>query len=303
MKLTDILREIEDEQDGSQSVRAKYNIALVTKSTPLPQVEDALNNLENYGKYASYAQNINVDIQQAKAKFFGPKGGPNVKIATAKKDWNSADESWRKLKLKDIQTRVPGVDITGLEDVTYDELPKEIKNWKIFYPTLTKDTLDQLIKNMTGAPNILVWNVEGDSLVFPRKENQNIPGDNTLEKILKTVLDNAGISDYKIGKKEITDIPSDKPTSLQKISKFTQIKIPLDSRLDAIELRKELQDKFMLPQAAYDIKEKEDGFDLVIRNITILQKANIQNYLQDEGLLEGLNEDIRRMLVIAGIIK
>jgi hypothetical protein len=303
MKLTDILREIEDEEGGSQSTRAKYNIALTTKSTPLSQVEDALNDLENYGKYASYAQNLNVDIQQAKAKFFGPKGGPNVKVATSKKDWNAADASWRKIKLKDIQTRVPGIDITGLEDVSYDELPKEVRDWKNFYPTLTKDALDSLIKNMTGTPNILVWDIEKDSIVFPRKENKNIPGDVTLEKVLKTVLDSAGISDYKIGRKEITDTPSDQPTTLKKTSKFTQIKVSLDSRLDAAELRKELQDKFMLPQAAYDVKETEDGFDLIIRNITISQKANIQNYLQDEGLLEGLSEDIRRMLVIAGIIK
>lgn len=300
MKLTNILKEINDEND-SQSVRAKHNITLVIQSTPIPEVEKALEDLDNYGKYASYAQNTNIDIPQAKSKFFGPKGGPNVKVATAKKDWNSADSEWRLLKSKDIKSRLPQLDTTGWEDLSFDELPKEARDWKNFYPQLTKDALDNLIKNMSTTSNILDWYVDKNSLVFPRKSNENIPGDNTMEKILKTVMDNAGITDYKIGKKE--EETDGEPTVLKKVSKFTQLKVTVPSRADASELRAELKEKFVIPTAVYEIAENGEEFDLIIKNITISQKAKMQMYLQDEGLMEGIDFDKRRMLVLAGIIK
>ena len=308
MKLLDILFENDDQdQGGVKGLRFSRNVVLQTTDTPLSKVENALEDLNNYGEYKSNQQNINVNIQQEKVKFFGPPGAPPTKIAKAKKDWNEADVKWKKIKAKEIQSRT-GIDTTGWEELSFGELPfpEGTKKDVVFYNTrYNKQDLDDLITSLTSKADILHWVKEDDMLVFPREANKNVPNDVTLEKILKTVMANAGITDYKIGRRadEKDADAGEKSPEIKRLSKFTQIKISLDTRADAAEVRKELQAKFIIPQAAYDIKETEDGFDLIIRNITITQKANIQNYLQDEGLLERLNEDIRRMLVLAGIIK
>ena len=303
MNLRNILNEMSDDIGGnSKGTRRKNNIAISTTTTPLEQVEAALMNLNNYkdageGQFVTYQRNADPSINPIIQKAFGPGGGPNMKILANKKEWNSADREWRLKKAKDIQSRT-GLDITGWEDINYDELPKEATDWRIFYPQSSIDAMVPIILGITQDANILHWEEEDGALVFPRKKNTIIPGDDTMEKILNTVLKNAGIEDATIGRKTEEEGPITK-----KVSKFTQIRIPLDTRGDVAEVRKELQAKFMLPQAAYETNETEDGFELVIRNITILQKANIQSYLQDEDLLERLNEEMRQMLVRAGIIK
>jgi len=303
MRLRDILREIEDQEgDGMKRSYMAKNIALSTADTPIEQVEDALEDLNNYkdagyGQYVTYQRQADPSISPMIQKAFGPGGGPNMKTPANRKEWNSSDTEWRLKKAKDIQSRTD-LDITGWEDLSFDELPKAATDWKVFYPQSSLEAMVPIILNLTQKSDILKWREEDGVLIFPRKENTIIPGDDTLEKILKTVMKNAGIEDATIGKKTEGESPV-----IKKVSKFTQIRIPLDTKADAAEVRKELQNKFMLPQAAYDINETEDGFELVVRNITILQKANIQNYLQDENLLERLNEEMRQMLVRAGIIK
>jgi hypothetical protein len=223
MKLLDFLFENEEQdQDNSSGLRRIKNLALFTKETPIEKVEDALENLANYGQYKSYQQNVDVNVQQEKAKFFGPTGGPNVKVAKAKQDWNSSDEKWRKLKAQDIGSRT-NLDITGWENLSFDELPKEARKYNVFYPVSTKDTLDKLIASLSGKAEILTWIEEDGLLVFPRKMNKNVPGDDTLEKVLRTVMDNAGISDYIITKKEETD--TEEPSSV-KVKEPEKISIP-----------------------------------------------------------------------------
>lgn len=303
MNLRNILSEMADEMDNnSKGLRRKNNIALSTTTTPLEQVEAALMDLNNYkdageGQFVTYQRNADPSINPLIQKAFGPGGGPNMKIPANKKEWNSADTAWRLKKAKDIQSRT-GLDITGWEDMTYDELPKEATDWRVFYPQSSIEAMVPIILDITQDASILHWEEEDGALVFPRKKNTIIPGDDTMERILKTVLKNAGIEDATIGRKTEEEGPVTK-----KVSKFTQIRIPLDTRADVAAVRKELQAKFMLPQAAYDTNETEDGFELVVRNITLSQKANIQSYLQDEDLLERLNEEMRQMLVRAGIIK
>jgi len=215
MKLMDFLFENEEQdQDNSKGLRRVKNIALFTKETPMKQVEAALEDLSNYGQYKSYQQNVDTNIQQEKAKFFGPSGGPNVKVAKAKKDWNSSDEKWRKTKAKDIQSRTD-LDITGWENLEFDELPKEARKYNIFYPIATKAALDNLITSLAGKAEILTWVEEDGLLVFPRKDNKNVPGDETLEKVLRTVMDNAGIEDFIITKKEATDDEESSPEKIE----------------------------------------------------------------------------------------
>ncbi len=58
MRLRDILREIEDQEgDGMKRSYMAKNIALSTADTPIEQVEDALEDLNNY-KDAGYGQYV-----------------------------------------------------------------------------------------------------------------------------------------------------------------------------------------------------------------------------------------------------
>lgn len=299
MNLTNILRELEGES-GPQSMRGTTNLVLTTKATPMSDVEDALNDLDNYGSYAAYAQVNNADIKKIKDSWFGPSGGPNVKVAAAKKTWNAADKEWKKLKIEDIKKRLPGVDTTGWEDFVYDELPKEARNWKVFFATSTKDAIDDIVKKMTSNVKILDWYEDNGMLVFPRENNENIPSDVTLEKIIKTVMKNADINDARVNKKQDD---GEGGSTLKAVSKFTQIKIPVKDKTEISALRKDLQDKFPIPTAAYRIKEDADGAYLLITNITIQQKAKIQFYLEDKGLMEGISEEFKKLQRLAGIIK
>lgn len=301
MKLTNILREM-GEDENTSSERESKNVVLTTKATPISDVENALNDLSNYGMYASYAQNTDIDVRKLKDAWFGPSGvGPNTKAKITRIAWNEATPAWRKLKLSDIKSRHPELNVTGLEDMRFEELPKEVSDPRVYFITpYTKDKLDDLIKSLSKNSNILDWYEENGTIIFPRTTNKNIPGDVTIEKVIKTVMKNAGITDV-IVRKEYDD--GEGGTITKTISKSTQLKIPVESRGDASNLRKELQAKFVIPSAGYKIKEDKDGVYLLITNITIQQKANITFYLEDKGLMEGMSEDFRRLQVLAGIIK
>jgi len=66
------------------------------------------------------------------------------------------------------------------------------------FPVKTKAALDAFIKTLTTKPNLLRWKVEGDTLVFPAKNN---PTKKVTDNIIKTVMNNAGI-DYDLENKE-----------------------------------------------------------------------------------------------------
>jgi hypothetical protein len=302
MKLTDILREIEDEQGGSNLPRESREVVLIPKTTPISDIEDALNNLDNYGKYISYAQNTNVDVKKIKDAYFGPSGmGPKAKNKVTREIWDAADASWRKLKLEDIKSRHPEIDITGLESSRFEELPIEVRDPRVYFISpYTKDKLDDLIKSLSKSSNILSYYEDKGKLIFPRENNENIPGDETMVKIIKTVMNNAGITDIKIGKERDTEGGG---TEFKSVSRTTQMSVPVESKVEASALRKELQTKFVIPSAGYKIKEDESGVSLSITGITITQKANITYYLEDKGILEESNWERRKMLILAGIIK
>lgn len=301
MKLTDILHEMDD-QGGSNVPRESREVTLTTKTTPLSDVEDALNDLNNYGKYKSYKQNVSVDVKKIKDAYFGPSGmGPKAKNKVTREIWDNADNAWRKLKLEDIKSRHPEIDITGLEDMRFEELPAEVKDPRVYFISpYTKDKLDALIASLAGNVDILYWYEDNGKLIFPRDKNENIPGDVAMVNIIKTVLGNAGITDAKIGKER--DIEGG-GTEFKSVSKTTQMIVPVESRAEAASLRKELQAKFVIPSAGYKIKEDENGVSLSITGITTTQKANITYYLQDKNLLEESNWEMRKMLRLAGIIK
>jgi len=309
MKLLDILNEIDD-QGGPADYRENREIVLRTKTTPLSYVEDALNDIRNYGKYAANKQNTSADIRKIKDAYFGPSGmGPKAKNKVTREIWDASDAAWRKFKLEDIKSRHPEIDITDLENLGFEELPAEIRDPRVYFISpYTKDKLDSLIASMSGNADILYWYEDNGALIFPKDKNENMAGGNAVMNIIKTVMSNAGITDAK------ASLEND-AGEISTISKTTQMQVPVESRGEAAALRRELQDKFVIPSAGYKIKEGEDGFVLSITGITLTQKANITNYLKNRPKPkdknkgkseEELNEvefERKKMLILAGIIK
>ena len=66
------------------------------------------------------------------------------------------------------------------------------------FPTKTKQAMDDFTKQFTSKPQLVSYVVKGNSLVFPQNDN---PTKDLTKKIIKTVLDNAGIK-FKLSEKE-----------------------------------------------------------------------------------------------------
>jgi hypothetical protein len=66
------------------------------------------------------------------------------------------------------------------------------------FPPKTKQAIDDLVKSVTSRPNLLKYDVKGNTLVFPKGSN---PAKDLTKKIIKTVMDSAGI-DFTIKEKE-----------------------------------------------------------------------------------------------------
>ena len=98
MKLTDILKEIEDE-DGKKGMKVNYDLAVQPES--IENALSALNDIENYGIYAQ-----NMRDPKAIAKAFGPSI-PAQKAGAAWKDWDSRSDEEKNFKIIDIKNREP----------------------------------------------------------------------------------------------------------------------------------------------------------------------------------------------------
>ena len=66
------------------------------------------------------------------------------------------------------------------------------------FPPKTKQAVDDLIRSFEGKPNLLTYEQDGNSLIFPSSKNSS--QQNTV-KVVKTVMDNAGIK-YKLNQIE-----------------------------------------------------------------------------------------------------
>jgi hypothetical protein len=66
------------------------------------------------------------------------------------------------------------------------------------FPVKTKAAIDNFIKTLSTKPSVLKWKIVDDTLVFPSAGN---PTKKVTEKIIGTVMDNAGL-DYDLENKE-----------------------------------------------------------------------------------------------------
>jgi len=338
MKLRNILREMGDEENGLQSLSTNYDLTIQPSSTE--EALNALNNIENYGIYAQ-----NMRDPKTIVKIFGPSI-PAQKSAASMKDWDIRSDEEKDVKIADIKKRVPEAwDETiektkdelekwtaegnkgGLEgylkSITGKSLPMSFygKFGKNYYPIKTPDNLKKYAGKLEKGVH---YEVEGDNIVFPLERENPFDSRAYLEKVVKTILKNAGIK-FDILKVE----PTSNGATTTKQDTGTPLTTTLDTREQASKLRALFQSKLgAVKTLKFSIEPTEDGkFKLVVTGITSSQRSALLPIISDykkeietklakekakqdkldkanaKNLKESEDLEMRSMLVRAGIIK
>ena len=320
MKLTDILREIEGEEDGMQQVKVRYDLAV--EPADLDKALAALNDTKNYGIYAQ-----NMRDQKVINRVFGPSiDAQKKKVATG--DWDSRSEDEKVIKLIDIKNRVPeawgdgekeaevgykewqleGNDGT-LEDylvtLPFEKLPKSLLGpySRNYFPKKTAENQRKYGGKMEQDVHYIV---KDGKIVFPSTLENPYKTKPYLSKVLKTIMDNAGV-DFKLVDVE-QDVEAPKTIEKPKAETVPPLSYTADN-LDKAEkaraaFQKEIGD---VPTAKYEIEPiKTDGetkYKLIVTGISADQRAKL--FTKKTTLKEEQDFDIERyqMLRRAGIIK
>jgi len=270
MKLTDILREVEGEEDGMNQLKVRYDLAI--EPADLDKALAALNDTKNYGIYAQ-----NMRDPQAIIKAFGPSI-PAQKAGAAWKDWDSRSEDEKAFKIIDIKNRVPEAwDATekeaeagyerwqaegndgSLNDYLFTlsgkELPKSLVGTygKNYFPMKTPDNLKKYGGKLEQDVHYVV---KGDKIVFPSTLENPYKTKPYLSKVLKTIMDNAGVGF------ELIDVEQDAetPVAVQKPEKevIPPLSYTADSR-DKVEKARTIFQKEIgeVPTVKYEIESFE----------------------------------------------
>lgn len=321
MKLTDILKEVEMEDDGMKQLKAQYDLAVKS-----PNIEDVVKALDDVNNYGIYAQNLRKP--DVIAKVFGPSV-PAQKTGAAWKDWDSKTPEEKDFKIEDIKKREPEAWEETVEknqkqfddfktpgkDETFEDFLKQLpgkqlpmqfygKYGKNYFPMKTPENL----KKYAGKLEKDIHFEVGDGVVvFPSTLENPYNTRPYLTKVIKTIMDSAGV-DYDIVKVE-QDVALDKePQTIDtpKKDSVPPLSVIKDTR-DEVEkirsiFRKEIGD---VQTAKYDIEVVEDGderkYKLIITGISADQRAKL--FTKKMSLKEEQEFNKRRMLYRAGIIK
>ena len=306
MKLTDILREVEGEEDGMKQVKAQYDLAI--QPTDIPATLDALDNIDNYGIYAQ-----NLRDPKAIQKAFGPSI-PAQKTRAAWDDWTERSDNAKGFKLIDIKKRAPedyekameqakaGFEkwyAEGnegeLEDYLYTlegrELPKDLigRYGKNYFPLKTPDNLKKYAGRLEKDVHFMV---KGDKIIFPL-ENSPYKPKPYLQKVLKTIMDNSGL-EYNIVDVEKTD---DAGEVIKKPEK--KVTPPLSVTADTLDKVEKIRSQFQkeigdVPTAKYTTEpvdvDGERKYKLVVTGISPDQRQKL--LIKKASLKEGVEFDL-----------
>ena len=321
MKLTDILREIEGEEDGMQQVKVRYDLAV--EPADLDKALAALNDPKTYGIYAQ-----NMRDPQAIVKAFGPSI-PAQKAGAAWKDWDSRSDDEKAFKIIDIKNRVPeawaatekeaeagyekwqaeGND-GSLNDYLFTlpgkSLPKSLVGTygKNYYPMKTPDNLKKYAGKLEQDIHYVV---KDGKIVFPSTLENPYKTKPYLSKVLKTIMDNAGVEF------ELIDVEqgAEKPVAVQKPEK--EVIPPLTYTADTKDKAEKARTAFQkeigeVPTVKYEIEaiESPEGrkYKLTVTGFQNPdQRAKL--FTRKTTLKEEQEFDLERyqMLRRAGIIK
>jgi hypothetical protein len=319
MNLTDILREVEGEEDGMQQVKVRYDLAV--EPADLDKALEALNNPKNYGIYAQ-----NLSDRKALEKIFGPSI-PSQKAGAAWKDWDSRSENEKAFKLIDIKNRVPEAwDATekeaadgferwqaegndgSLNDYLFTlsgkSLPKSLVGTygKYYYPE--KNSENQL-KYGGKMEQDIHYVIKDGKIVFPHTLENPYKTKPYLSKVLKTIMDNAGV-DFKLIDVE-QDVEAPKAVEKPKVEAVPPLSYTADTKDQAEKARTLFQKEIgEVPTVKYEIESVdingERKYKLVVSGFQNPdQRAKL--FAKKTTLKEEQNFEMRQMLVRAGIIK
>ena len=319
MKLTDILREIEGEEDGMNQLKVNYDLAV--QPTDLNAALDAMNNISNYGIYAQ-----NMRDPKAIVKAFGPSI-PAQKAGAAWKDWDTRSDDEKAFKLIDLKNRVPEAFATAekeaeagyerwqsegndgnLNDYLFSlpgkSLPKDIigRYGANYFPMKTPDNLKKYGGKLEQDIHYIV---KDGKIVFPYTLENPYKTKPYLSKVLKTIMDNAGVEH------QLVDVEQDGGDAPKTVEKPTAPSVPplsvtADS-LDKIDkIRKTFQKEIGdVPTAKYETESSktEEGiqYKLVVTGISADQRKKLlvkKSTLKEEM---DFDFDLYKMRKLAGL--
>jgi hypothetical protein len=319
MKLTDILREIEGEEDGMQQVKVRYDLAV--EPADLDKALAALNDPKNYGIYAQ-----NMSDRKTLERVFGPSI-PSQKAQAAWKDWDSRSEDEKAFKLIDIKNRVPEAwDATQKEaEAGYEKwqaegndgslndylftlsgksLPKSLVGTygKYYYPEKNSENQRKYGGKMEQDIHYIV---KDKKIVFPHTLENPYKTKPYLSKVLKTIMDNAGV-DFKLVDVE-QDVEAPKAVEKPKVEVVPPLSYTADTKDKAEKARTLFQKEIgEVPTVTYEIEpvdvDGERKYKLVVSGFQNPdQRAKL--FAKKTTLKEEQYFEMRQMLVRAGIIK
>ena len=320
MKLTDILREIEGEEDGMNQLKVRYDLAVQPED--LDAALAALNDTKNYGIYAQ-----NMRDPQAIVKAFGPSI-PAQKAGAAWKDWDSRTEDEKAFKIIDIKNRVPeawaatekeaeagyekwqaeGND-GSLNDYLFTlsgkSLPKSLVGTygKNYYPMKTPDNLKKYAGKLEQDIHYVV---KDGKIIFPSTLENPYKTKPYLSKVLKTIMDNAGVG-FKLLDVE-QDVEAPKAVEKTQAEVVPPLSVTADDMDKIDKIRKTFQKEIGdVPTAKYETESVEtpEGrkYKLVVTGISKDQRQKL--LVKKSTLKEEQEFDFEKyqMLRRAGIIK
>jgi len=319
MKLTDILREIEGEEDGMSQLKVNYDLAVQPKN-----IDAALEAMDNISNYGIYAQNMR--DPQAIVKAFGPSI-PAQKAGAAWKDWDTRSEDEKAFKLIDLKNRVPEAFATAEKEaesgyerwqaegndgsindylftLSGKELPKDIigRYGANYFPMKTPDNLKKYGGKLEKDIHYIV---KDGKIVFPYTLENPYKTKPYLSKVLKTIMDNAGV-EFQLVDVEQDGGEAPKTVEKPKAETVPPLSVTADS-LDKIDkIRKEFQKEIgEVPTAKYETEttKTEEGtqYKLIVTGISADQRKKLlvkKSTLKEEMEFDF---DLYRMNKLAGL--
>jgi hypothetical protein len=334
MKLTDILRQINEEEEPQQpSGEAPESYDFTIIPSDMQAALDALNNIKNYGIYSK-----NLANQAERTKVFGPSI-PAQKSNAAQSDWNTLSPKERLLKIEEIKeriNRVEGKNVNIGEKVWNNTLSlldknKDYSAWKEengdnpeeYLITLNGKQANDLVlfgsrgsayfPQKLGDEEVKYKPLQQDSnfiivdnkIVFPLEKSPYKPK-KYLKKVISLIMDNAGV-DFEEDKKFQLEpeAPSQEPTTPKETVAPLSYTSPDKNKVD--KAKKAFRDTIGdVPTAKYETESFKDEngiiqYKLIVTGISADQRKKL--FDKKTTLKEEQDWEMRRMLVRAGIIK
>ena len=332
MKLIDILREIEGEEDGMNQLKVNYDLAV--QPTDLNAALDAMNDTKNYGIYAQ-----NMRDPKAIEKIFGPSN-PGKKSVAAQSNWDSLSPEAKLLKIEEIKDQLEFAqgETVNIGNAIFSKVKnaldknKEYLKWSeengdnpekylatlngkqasdigifgsrgsAYYPQRTPENLEKYGGKLEQDIHYIV---KDGKIVFPYTLENPYKTKPYLSKVLKTIMDNAGVEHQLV---DVEQDGGDAPKTVEKPTATTvpPLSVTADS-LDKIDkIRKAFQKEIgEVPTAKYETEstKTEEGiqYKLVVTGLSADQRKKLlvkKSTLKEEM---DFDFDLYKMRKLAGL--